>query len=113
MGEVCAATDERRKTIKTPASFVQQLKANPDAETLRSLRVYLTTEPIDWLKSFRDCHGLAALSNVVLALEKERNQTDAVRECEEKKSASYSRAGILNGYASVKRNLAVSYNTTT
>jgi hypothetical protein len=39
--------------------------------------------------------------------------TDAVREREEKKSASYSRAGILNGYASVKRNLAVSYNRTT
>ena len=38
---------------------------------------------------------------------------DAVREREEKKSASYSRAGVLNGYASVKRNLAVSYNTTT
>ncbi len=60
---------------------MQQLKANPDAETLRSLRVYLTTEPIDWLKSFRDCHGLTALSNVVLSLEKERNQTDSVREC--------------------------------
>jgi hypothetical protein len=39
--------------------------------------------------------------------------TEAVREREEKKSASYSRAGILNGYASVKRNLAVSYNQTT
>jgi hypothetical protein len=69
-----------RKTIKTPASFVQQLKANPDVETLRSLRVYLTTEPIDWLKSFRDCQGLSALSSVVLALEKERNQTDTVRD---------------------------------
>jgi hypothetical protein len=39
--------------------------------------------------------------------------TDAVREREEKKSASYSRAGVLNGYAAVKRNLAVSYNRTT
>ena len=39
--------------------------------------------------------------------------TDAVRDREEKKSASYSRAGVLNGYATVKRNLAVSYNTTT
>ena len=38
---------------------------------------------------------------------------DAVRDREEKKSASYSRAGVLNGYASVKRNLAVSYNQTT
>jgi hypothetical protein len=39
--------------------------------------------------------------------------TDAVRDREEKKSASYSRAGVLNGYATVKRNLAVSYNRTT
>ena len=39
--------------------------------------------------------------------------TDAVRDREEKKSASYSRAGVLNGYAAVKRNLAVSYNRTT
>lgn len=39
--------------------------------------------------------------------------TDAVREREEQKSASYSRAGVLNGYAMVKRNLAVSYNRTT
>ncbi len=38
---------------------------------------------------------------------------DAVRDREEKKSASYSRAGVLNGYASIKRNLAVSYNRTT
>jgi hypothetical protein len=39
--------------------------------------------------------------------------TDAVREREAQKSASYSRSGILNGYATVKRNLAVSYNKTT
>ncbi len=39
--------------------------------------------------------------------------TDAVRDRQEKKSASYSRAGVLNGYATVKRNLAVSYNQTT
>jgi hypothetical protein len=39
--------------------------------------------------------------------------TDAVRERQEKKSASYSRGGVLNGYTAVKRNLAVSYNTTT
>jgi hypothetical protein len=38
--------------------------------------------------------------------------TDAVRDRQEKKSASYSRAGVLNGYAAVKKNLAVSYNRT-
>ena len=75
------AARKQKKTIKTPASFVQQLKANPDAETLRSLRVYLTTETLDWLKTFRDCHGLVALSNVVTSLEKERNQSESVREC--------------------------------
>ncbi len=75
------AARKQKKTIKTPASFVQQLKANPDVETLRSLRVYLTTEPIDWLKQFRDCHGLGALSNVVLSLERERNQSENIREC--------------------------------
>jgi hypothetical protein len=72
---------KQKKTIKTPASFVQQLKASPDVETLRSLRVYLTTETIDWLRQFRDCHGLVALSNVVIALERERNQDNTIREC--------------------------------
>jgi hypothetical protein len=38
---------------------------------------------------------------------------DAVREREEKKSASYSRAGMLNTYATPRRSLAVSYNKTT
>ena len=38
---------------------------------------------------------------------------DAVREREEKKSASYSKGGMLNGYTVSRRNLAVSYNQTT
>jgi len=38
---------------------------------------------------------------------------DAVREREEKKSASYSRGGTMNSYLTAKRNLAVSYNRTT
>jgi len=38
---------------------------------------------------------------------------DAVREREEKKSASYSRSGTMNSYLTTKRNLAVSYNQTT
>jgi hypothetical protein len=37
---------------------------------------------------------------------------DAVKEKQEKASASYSRNGALNGYAAVKRNLAVSFNQT-
>lgn len=39
--------------------------------------------------------------------------TDAVRERQEKKAASYSRGGILNSYATSRRNLAVTYNQTT
>jgi translation initiation factor 2 beta subunit (eIF-2beta)/eIF-5 len=39
--------------------------------------------------------------------------TDAVRERQESKSASYSRNGMLNGYTAVKRNLAITYNQTT
>ena len=72
---------KQKKTLKTPASFVAQLKANPDVEVLRSLRVYLTTETVDWLKSFRDSHGLMALSNLLVNLEKDRNQSDHVKEC--------------------------------
>ncbi len=37
---------------------------------------------------------------------------EAVKEKHEKQSASYSKRGALNGYASVKRNLAVSFNQT-
>jgi translation initiation factor 2 beta subunit (eIF-2beta)/eIF-5 len=37
---------------------------------------------------------------------------EAVKEKQEKQSASYSRQGSLNGYAAVKRNLAVSFNQT-
>jgi hypothetical protein len=37
---------------------------------------------------------------------------EAVKEKHEKTSASYSKQGALNGYTSVKRNLAVSYNQT-
>jgi len=39
--------------------------------------------------------------------------TDAVRERQEKKAASYSRGGTLNSYATSRRNLAVTYNQTT
>jgi hypothetical protein len=38
---------------------------------------------------------------------------DAVREREERKSASYSRGGTMTSYLTTKRNLAVSYNQTT
>jgi hypothetical protein len=38
---------------------------------------------------------------------------DAVREREERKSASYSRGGTMTSYLTTKRNLAVSYNKTT
>ena len=37
---------------------------------------------------------------------------DAVKERQEKQSASYSKQGALNGYTAVKRNLAVSFNQT-
>jgi hypothetical protein len=37
---------------------------------------------------------------------------EAVKEKQEKESASYSSRGALNGYAAVKRNLAVSFNQT-
>jgi len=37
---------------------------------------------------------------------------DAVKEKNEKGSASYSKQGALNGYAAVKRNVAMSYNQT-
>ena len=37
---------------------------------------------------------------------------EAVKEKHEKTSASYSKQGALSGYASVKRNMAVSYNQT-
>jgi flagellar biosynthesis/type III secretory pathway chaperone len=36
----------------------------------------------------------------------------AVKDKQEKQSASYSKQGALNGYAAVKRNLAVSFNQT-
>ena len=38
---------------------------------------------------------------------------DAVRERQEKKSTSYSESGNLDGYAAVKRNMAVSFNEVT
>jgi len=38
---------------------------------------------------------------------------DAVREREERKAAAYSSNGVMNGYMTTRRNLAVSYNQTT
>ena len=41
-------------------------------EVLRSLRVYLTTEPVEWLRSFRDSQGLTQLTAFLNNLERDR-----------------------------------------
>jgi hypothetical protein len=75
----------QKKSMKTPAWFVAQLKAAPDVELLRNLKTHLTTEAVTWLRSFYEGHGLTQLTSYLVGVEKDqqRNAGDqsAIKEC--------------------------------
>lgn len=54
----------------TPQYYLNKLKTEPDLETLTSLRISLSTEPLIWLNSFRSLKGIPEILRIMSETEK-------------------------------------------
>lgn len=49
----------------TPQYFVHKLESEEDVESLTSLRIALSTEPLIWVSQFREAKGTPILIKIV------------------------------------------------
>ena len=65
MGTSCGAPQSSGQATETPEFYADTLRSEPKLETMVSLRVNLTSKPLNWVKKFLELQGLDVLFSVM------------------------------------------------